>query len=324
MRRKRILKIWGTIFGLILVVVFFTIIINRQVVSDFIRGKFYTPSAEMEQIRYDLNLTSKGELIFNASKPELDTEEDFNVNCQTDDETSAVLGCYTEQTIYVYSIKDKELDGILELTTAHELLHAVYERMSLAERDSLKSLLEEVYKVNQETLEREIKSYDTDEQLEEMYVRIGTEIKELPEELEKHYARIFKDQDRVVSFYDKYIKVFREIENEFKVLEAEMKELNSQIDAKITDYENRVKALNSEIEVFNNCANTPGCFSSDYEFYVRREELVYQQTELQALYDGLDGLINQYNSDVEKYNNNVIRNEKLQNIINSHVRVEEL
>ena len=300
------------------------IIINRQLVFDFVRGLFYTPTSEMAQIREDLDLTSRDEILFNASQPELNTKEEFNERCRTDDEVSAILGCYTEQTIYVYNIAEEELDGILELTTAHELLHAVYERMSIADRDNLRSLLEKVYADNKEILKDEIESYDATEQLEEIYVRAGTEIKKLPEELEKHYAEIFKDQDKVVGFYDKYIKVFREIEDEFKKLEDEMNELNSQIDTKTDNYENGISVLNSEIEKFNNCANTPGCFGSDYEFYLKRNELVFRQEELQALYDEIDGLINKYNIDVEKFNNNVIRSENLQNIINSYERVNEL
>ncbi|MBQ3474094.1 hypothetical protein IJH24_01545 [Candidatus Saccharibacteria bacterium] len=318
------MKRFKIFYWILFVVLAVVIVLNRQVIIDFVRGGFYKPTAEMEQIRYDLNLTSKGELIFNASKPELSTREDFNEKCRAEDEVSAILGCYTEQAIYVYNIDDKELDGILELTTAHELLHAVYERMNVWERDGLKDLLEKVYAENREALGEEVNLYDSVEQLEEIYVRAGTEIKKLPEELEKHYAGIFKDQDKVVSFYDKYIKVFREIEDEFEFLEKEMNELNVEIDTKTADYEDGVTVLNKDIDEFNNCANTMGCFNSDYEFYVRRNELVSRQTELQTLYDEIDELINQYNSDVEKYNKNVIRNDNLQNMINSYERVEEL
>lgn len=314
------LKVFSWILFIALAAV---IILNRQTVYDFVRGLFYTPTPEMAQIRDDLGLTSRGEIIFNASQPSLNTKEEFNEKCR-DDDITAILGCYTEQTIYVYNITDKELDGILELTTAHELLHAVYERMSIADRDNLRALLEKTYSENQEVLKEEIEAYDAVDQLEEVYVRVGTEVKKLPEELEKHYAEIFKDQDKVVDYYNKYIKVFREIEDEFKKLEDEMKQLDTEIDTKTDNYENGLTVLNAEIDKFNACANTPGCFNSEYEFSVKREELVYRQTVLQSLYDEIDGLINQYNTDVEKFNNNIIRSEKLQNIINSYERVEEL
>lgn len=315
------LKILSWILFAILAVV---IVLNRQVLFDLIRGIFYTPTPEMLVVRGNLGLTSRGELLFNASYPELDTKEVFNEKCRKNDDTSAILGCYTEQKIYVYDIKDEELDGIVELTTAHELLHAVYERMNIGDKDNLKASLEKVLSDNREVLGKEIEIYDETEQLEELYVRAGTEIKKLPQELEEHYKQFFNDQDRIVDFYNKYIKVFREIENEFEILENEMVDLNNQIDTKTENYKNGIAVLNSEIERFNNCADTPGCFSDDYDFYVRRNELLYRQNELQNLYDEIDGLINKYNIDVEKFNNNIMRSENLQNKINSYERVNEL
>ena len=317
MKRLKVFS-WILFIGLAIVIA-----LNRQVIIDFSRGLLYKPTPEMEQIRTDLDLTSHGEIIFNASHPELNTKDDFNEKCR-DDETAAILGCYREQNIYVYNITDEKLDGILELTTAHELLHAVYERMSISEKDDLKELLENVYVENKVILEKEVGSYETVEQLEEIYVRVGTEVKELPDALEKHYATIFVDQDKIVDYYNKYIKIFREIEDEFKKIEYEMTELDTQIDTKTDDYEKELSVLNAEIEEFNNCAETPGCFNSDYEFSVRRGELVERQTVLQALYDELDRLINQYNLDVDKFNDNVIRSEDLQNIINSYERVKDL
>ncbi len=308
--------------GVFLMVVIVVAIINHQMISDFVRGWFYSPSLEMLRVREKLSLTEKGELIFNASWPEFNDEVDFNANCLSYNEEEAILGCYKGQRIYVYSIDSNELKGITELATAHELLHAVYERTSKIEKNNLRVLLEGVYKTNQEALKKEIEIYSDDERIEELYVRIGTEIKKLPEELEKHYAEIFKDQDRIVDFYESYIGVFRRLEAEFKALKVAMKELKSQIDIKSAKYKIRTEQLNNKIYEFNSCANQIGCFSSQDEFNIKRNEILANQAELKSFYDEIDGLINQYNLDVEKYNNNIIRSEKLQNIINSHVIVE--
>lgn len=308
----------------ILIVVIFTTILNRQLILDAFRGTIYSPSVEMLEIRENLELTPRGEFLFNASRPELKTEEEFNSKCRSYDELAAVLGCYTEQKIYVYNVPGDELKGILELSAAHELLHAVYERMSGAERDELKADLEKVYKDNYAVLSEEVLSYDAAEQFEEIYVRAGTEIKNLPEKLERHFAEIFIYQDKIVSFYESYIGVFRKLEQEFKDLEAEMTELNRLVDTKTAEYEKGVLNLNSEIARFNNCANTAGCFTSNYEFSRRRNELLSWQSSLEVLYNEISGLVEKYNADVVRYNNNVIRHENLQNLINSHVRVEGL
>lgn len=324
MRARKKSEITRKLLWLVLIVVIFTIILNRQVILDFFRSITYSPSVEMLEIRENLKLTPRGEFLFNASRPELKTEEEFNSNCRSYDELAAVLGCYTEQKIYVYNVPSDELNGILGLSTAHELLHAVYERMSEAERDELKADLEKVYKDNYEILSEEVLNYDEAEQLEEIYVRAGTEIKNLPEKLERHFAEIFIYQDKIVSFYESYIEVFRKLEQEFKDLEAEMAELNRLVDAKTAEYENGVLNLNSEIAGFNDCANTAGCFTSDYEFLRRRNELLSWQNSLEALYGEISGLIEKYNANAVKYNNNVVRHENLQNLINSHVRVEGL
>ncbi len=57
----------------------------------------------------------------------------------------AILGCYVTQRIYIYDVKDAKLDGIREVTAAHEMLHAAYERMSSSEQTKVNALLEVEY-----------------------------------------------------------------------------------------------------------------------------------------------------------------------------------
>lgn len=279
MKLNKIIKILPAVVLVILVVL---VTLNYQTVLDFTRGLFYAPSYEMVEIRAKLDLTTRGELVFNASAPALMNEEDFNAHCHATDEMSAVLGCYTEQKIYVYHVKSEELKGIVELTTAHELLHAVYERMSDSEKEVLKADLEKVYQDNREVLDEEIKNYDSAKRLEEIYVRAGTEIAKLPEKLEKHFAEIFNNQDKVVTFYEGYIKIFRELKAKSEKLNAEIEGLAGQIKAKIAEYE----------------------------------------AGASWLFDEINELIDLHNEKVEEYNNNILRRESLQNLINSHVKVE--
>lgn len=308
----------------IVIIVAIVAALNWTFLRDFYLSKTYQPTAEMVSIRDSLGLTGRGELIFNASHPALNDADDFNTNCQSFDDEEAILGCYTELSIYIYNITEPRLKGIRELTAAHELLHAVYERMSPAEKDSYREALEKVYRDNQATLKEEIEAYDSTEQLEEIYVRSGTEVKNLPDSLEKHFADIFKDQDKIVDYYNSYISVFRQIESELDTLKAEMDNLNAEIDAKTSEYESRIDNLNAQIATFNNCADTVGCFTSEYAFYARRNQLLAEQNNLNALYDEIDHLINEYNTRVEKYNANVLESNNLQSIINSHVKVEGL
>ena len=299
-------------------------IANRDWIYDYFRGASYEPVGEMARIREDLQLTDRGRFIFNASQPVLSGRESFNNACRTMDTEVAVLGCYTDGNIYIYNIDSAELKGIRELTTAHELLHAVWARMSDEEKNSLRDTLEQVYSKNTDVLKDELDTYTELERLEELYVRAGTEIADLPENLEKHYAEVFKNQDLIVGFYDSYITVFKEIEAEMDTLKQEMDEISAQVEIKTAEYESRASQLNVEIASFNACAETMGCFATEGEFYARRGVLMAEQDALSGLYGEISYLIDVYNEKVQEYNADVMRGEQLNQMINSNAKVEEI
>ena len=316
--------VWGVV-GVLLAIVVVIVALNRQWVNDFARGLSYQPVGDMEQIMKDLDLTGRGEFLFKASRPELSSQDDFNAMCRTAmDEEMAVLGCYVGDNIYVYNIESEELDGIRELTTAHELLHAVWARMSDSEKRALNTDLEQVLEKNHEVLGEELDAYDAVERQEELFVRAGTEVASLPVGLEKVYGEVFSDQDKVVGFYNKYIQVFRAMEAEMDELAAKMQAIQSEIDSLTGEYERRIDLLDGEITSFNICAETAGCFASGGEFYSRRAVLVGEQAALEEMYNQINGLVDQYNGLVEKYNADVTRTEKLNRVMNSSSKPEKL
>ena len=322
MLKKLSLIKWLLLAGVLAVVV--TLVLNRDKVYDYYRGLTYRPSSEMVEIRDSLGLTTEGEFVFNASQPELSERDEFNANCRPDDAETAILGCYVMENIYVYNIEDEQLKGIKELTAAHELLHAVFARMNDNEKDALKSDLNKVLKENGEILQEDLSIYPAEERFEELYVRAGTEVKKLPDNLEKHYAKVFKDQDRVVNFYDSYIAVFRRLKAELKALEGELGELNNRIDSMTLEYETRANQYSANVDQFNACADTAGCFSSQWEFDTRRNVLVNEQVALDNMYDEISGLIDEYNSKVEVYNNDVIETNRLNDKMNSNIKPKEI
>ena len=293
-------------------------------IYDWYRGIIYQPSAEMATIRTKLKLTGQGEFIFNAAQPELNDAADFNENCRQDETEVAVLGCYTLGNIYVYDIKDTRLDGIRELTAAHELLHVFWAKMDNGERERLQPILNQVYKNNLIILKDDIETYAESERLEEIFVRAGTEIKELPVELEEIYARVFENQDAVVDFYDNYSAVFREMKTRLENLADELESLKSQIDEKIHEYEVGVANLEKDIINFNSCAETVGCFQSNAEFYAQRNALIACESALNVLNDEVNVLIDNYNDKVNEYNSNALESRRLQNIINSKAETTEI
>lgn len=306
---------------LVLMVMMF---VNRTLISDTLRGLFYHPSDEMISIREELKLTDDGVRVFNASFPVLNERNEFNERCESHDSNIYILGCYTAGGIYVYNIADDRFDGIREVTSAHELLHAVYARMSDSEKISLSVLLEEVYRGHNKTLGKELAIYDGTERYDELHSRIGTEIKDLPEELEKHYAKVFQDQDYIVSLYEKYSTPLCELKETFERLETELTSLKEEIETKKTKYETEVGSFNKEVAEFNNCAGTVGCYANDYDFRVKREELVARKNILDGLHLEITELVGKYNGKVEEYNQNIEKNEALTAVINSNAKKEKI
>ncbi|MBR2997219.1 hypothetical protein IKF33_02195 [Candidatus Saccharibacteria bacterium] len=289
---------------------------NSQGVRDYLLALGYEPSKEVAEIEKNLDLTNEAKGIFNASRPDLESRDDFNYYCSSYDQEISVLGCYTGGKIYLYDVESSELNGVKESTMAHELLHAVWARLSDGERTALSGSLMKLYNED-EKLSKDLQIYDEKNRLDELHSRAATQIANLPSDLEAHYAKYFKNQDKVVAYYSKYNSKFETLSAELERLENEMASIDDEIESKTNEYKTRVEALNSEIEGFNDCANTAGCFSAN-EFYNRRAELVAEQTSVANLYNEIDQLVKTYNEKVSEYNNNILRTQNLQNSMNSN------
>lgn len=296
-------------------------LLNFGTIRDIMVGITYHPSAEMNEIRDSLGLTTKGARIFNAVLPELKEKDEFNQICRDEESENAILGCYRGDRVYVYDITADELIGVREATSAHELLHAVYHRMNIDEKRGIRDALLKVYEDNKESLGDEIEIYADDKKEEELYVRVGTEITDLPEELEKHYGEIFKDQDRIAGYYQRYIAIFREIEKKLSELLEKAQVLDANIASKTAEYEAEVAKLNSDIAEFNNCANTPNCFTSNWVFNNRRNGLIARSDALSSLYDEISKMTTEYNALASEYNENLLHGQALNMTINSSAKV---
>ena len=303
---------------------FLLFLANKTEIEDYFKGLSYEPTEEMILIRDSLGLTDDGLRIFNAAHPVLDSRDDFNRDCDSSNPDIAVYGCYYSDKIFVYNIDSEELAGFRESTAAHELLHAVWDRLSGVEKSRLIPLLESGYAENKSVLEETLEAYDESEKIDELYVRLATQIKNLSPELEAHYSKIFSDQDKIVEFYDSYVTPFEELNKKIEELGKELETLKSDIDAKTLAYESRSEKFNADVAEFNNCANTAGCFSSDWAFSTRRYSLISEEENLNDLYNELNAMIDSYNSKVEIYNSNILHSNTLQSLINSNSSLENI
>ena len=307
--------------ALIGLVVFLIFGVDYTALSDLIEARGYEPTSEMAKLLEKDDLTSTGKRIFNASRPELQEADEFNANCYSgQDSSSSVLGCYTERRVYVYNITDSELDGIRETVLAHELLHAVWERLSTREKEKLEDDLEQVYQANKDALAEHMKTYGSDEYYNELHSVIGTQIPEssLGSELSKHYAKYFNNQGKIVAYYDKYNGKFERLEEEASSLAGQIDQKRAEIEQKTAKYQADFNSLSSDIDNFNARAES-GSFNTQADFQAERAQLLSRQTQLNNDYDALSALIDETNSLIERYNDNVAVSNKLYDTINSRV-----
>ena len=105
-------------------------VINRQAVVDWWRLSQYKPSAAVKQLADNDTMIGRGRDLFYISDPQIQDSAAFNKACKNEGEKTIVLGCYKLQDIYLYNVTDARFNGVKEVTAAHEMLHAAYERLS--------------------------------------------------------------------------------------------------------------------------------------------------------------------------------------------------
>lgn len=277
-------------------------ILQQWWVQDFWHGLGYTPSAEMTEIVDSLELTGKGQRILTATRPSLDDQQSFNEHCESHDEDIALLGCYTEGRIYVYDIENEQLELASNVTAAHELLHAVWERTNTAEKTRLETLLNDLMAEKQEWFDEELETYPEEERLEEVYTRAGTKLRELPAELEQNYGEIFQNRAKIVEYYETYSAPFEELQEKLEKLEAEVTKENQAIDEQKAAYDQRLNEWDAKVDQFNSCAERAGCFTSDAEFQSKRQAMLREQAEIEATKDAINQRIERNNARVDEYN----------------------
>ena len=313
-------KVFGIIFAALVV------ILGYEAFSffggfDYIKASAYTPTSEMQGIIDELDLTDRGTRTLRAVSPNLASRTVFNEKCNSHDSEIYVLGCYVtgDDQVFLYNIDVKELDGVRESTAAHELLHAVYNRLPFWEKNDLIVKLRKIYDSLDETsdIKNSMELYSDDEFYDELHSRVGTEIKNLPSDLEEHYAKIFKDQDKIVDFYDKYSGTFKELEKELETLGKKIEDGKKHIDDETARLENLSAELNRNIEDYNNRISN-GDYSSVSAAQTEGNNLQKEISDLEEAYKTINEYINEYNKLIDQYNNNVIQTNDILDSINSN------
>jgi len=294
---------------------------NKQYVVDQLNVWQFTPSSAVTSLADRSGMNDTGKFYFYASHPSIDSAQTFNKECVQKESTMAILGCYNGQSIYIYNVTDARLDGIQEVTAAHEMLHAAYARMGDSEKQQVDALLETEYnklKEDKDFADR-VAFYERTEPGErdnELHSVIGTEIPNTTPELEAHYKKYFSDRSKVVALHTKYASVFTSLEQQSQTLSDQLTRLGNQIESDSAAYNTHVSQLNADIQAFNAKANNGG-FATEAEFQSERAALVARATQLDSDRAAVNSLVDQYNALRQKLESIASQSDALNRSINS-------
>lgn len=300
---------FGHVIGLALVVLFSVLAIwlvaNRQYVIDQIAVWQYHPSAAVAALAARTDMTKQARFDFYASQPAIESAADFNKSCASVEQSTAILGCYSADRIYIYNVTDTRLDGIKETTAAHEMLHAAYARLTSSERQHVNALVEAEYQKlkNDKDFSQRMAFYartEPGERDNELHSIIGTEVPTISPELEAYYKQYFTNRQAVVGLHEAYNSLFTELSAKKATLEAQLTALSSKIDSESSQYNADVAQLNTDIETFNDKAQHNG-FQSQSEFSNERASLVNRIAALSNERAAISNDVSTYQDLYEQY-----------------------
>ena len=272
---------------------------EQRIVDQFVVWRF-EPDPVVAGYAERAELTDEGRFLFYASSPSVKGGDAFADTCGSSFENFGVLGCYVpaHRTITLFDVTDDRLDGLEEAVAAHEMLHAVWARMSDAERDALIPLLDaeaEAHAGDPEFAET-LAFYaevEPGQRHNELHSIIGTEFPEVSAQLDEHYARYLGDRGAVVALHAQSNAVFLEFQAQADDLIVQLESLAATIDAEYASYSAGIGGLNTDIDDFNIRADN-GFFSSQSQFDAERNELIARGEALDAQYAAIQVRVGEY------------------------------
>lgn len=179
-------------------------------------------------------MSTDGRTVFADAQPRVDERTRFALDCPVDEASSSVvLGCYSGGRIFVLRVDRADLAGVMTVTSAHEMLHAAYARLDVAERRRVDDLIDDYLtapdpRVTEALAEYEaIPGADLDD---EAHSLVGTLVRALPRPLERHYARYFDRREAVIDAFDAYSHVFDELQATYDRLALEVEALATELE----------------------------------------------------------------------------------------------
>jgi uncharacterized protein YukE len=281
------------------------IFLNAQALTDWWQLRNYTPPANIVNLATQDMMSAPARHIFYVNHPDLESDPSaFKSDCRVTEQT-IVLGCYhgNQNGIFIYNVTDSRLAGVQQVTAAHEMLHAAYDRLSKSEKNNVNSMLENYYQNNlhDQRLIETINSYKQSEPndvVNEMHSVFGTEATDLPTTLENYYARYFTNRHAITDFAANYQGEFTSREDKIKADAAQLDQLKAQIDSD----ESQLQALGAQIDTDRARLNGLRNAGRNSEYNAGVSSFNREVDSYNVLVQKIRNEISTYNQLVEEYN----------------------
>lgn len=279
---------------------------NEKYLKDHLIAKQFEPSNDITRYVEEAGLSPLGELYLLASLAKVVPAYEFDRYCTRSEPGIGVLGCYNlrDQRIYLYDVTDPRLTSMEPVVAAHEMLHAAWDRLTPEDHERLAVLLEEGFAMlpADHELRGRIQNYEQSNpasRIPELYAILGTEIANLPTELEAHYRNYFDDRVKSVRLAQQFYAVFEILVEERDALVINLESRAAEIEGLKFTYEESAAVLRQDVRAFNEKAATPGGFPSRSDFEATRASLLERQSRLEGLRISLMEKIDEYNALLE-------------------------
>lgn len=315
MNRKKITRLVFALFVASLPVLAYW---QRYAIYDEIRLYNYKAPYEIGQLANQASMLPSMTKLFFVNHPALEDKATFNNSCKTAEQT-IVLGCYIKGNgIHLLKVTDSRLNGVEQVTAAHETLHAAYDRLSTSKRKKVDAMTTAYYATaTDQRLKDTIELYrkkDPSVVPNELHSILGTEIRSLPKDLENYYKRYFYNRLEIVSFSEKYEQAFTDRKNQISSYDEQLTSLKAQINSLQTSLTNQSASLTSERERLNSLRNSGqiSAYNSAVPDFNNRVNQYNRDI------DTLSSLVSQYNDIVAKRNEIAAQETELTKAIDSH------
>lgn len=223
-----------------------------------------TPDTKAEIAQFVIvdGLTKIGTILFYQSSPDIVNKQTLQQACAKSTDEGQLLGCFNGK-ILILRLDQPEITPEMNVTAAHELMHAVWAHLPDKERKDLGTeIAAEAKRINDPELTKHLEGYDPSERTEELHSVLGTEYPNLSAKLEAHYRQYFSREAALAS-HAKYKGLLDALKREIDQLRAQIDELDHQANfrlaagdivgynALVNPFNALVVRVNQQIDTYN-------------------------------------------------------------------------